>query len=171
MPQSYDRIVVQTTFSTKYRQAIIDDIIGPQVSAVMIAEVQKLGVQVIEIGGTKDHVHILHNIPRTRTIAEIVNAMKSVSSKWIKTKGEPYAWFEWQDGYGCFSADYRNLDNLIHYVRRQKEHHGVRDQKMTFQEEYTRYLQAFGFSDFKVEYQFPEKPDHGFCHDPLPLPF
>jgi len=170
MPQSYDRIIVQTTFSTKYRQPLINQEIEPTLYAIMIATVQKLGVRVIEIGGTADHVHIIHTIPRTETIANIVNAMKSVSSKWIKTKGEAYAWFEWQDGYGCFSADYRRLDNLITYVKRQKEHHGSSNQKMTFREEYTRYLHAYGFPEFKVEYQFPEQPNDKRCREPSPLP-
>lgn len=171
MPQSYDRIIVQTTFSTKYRQPLIDQKIEAKLYAIMIAAAQKLGVIVIEIGGTADHVHIVHNIPRTRSIAEIVNAIKSVSSKWIKSKGEDYAWFGWQDGYGCFSADYRNLDGLIKYVRKQKERHGVSNKKMTFREEYTRYLRAYGFSDFNAEYQFPEQPSDDHCREPLPLFF
>lgn len=157
MPVSYDRIVLHVTFSTKYRQPFIDDIIEEELYAIMSAEFMKLGCIVYEIGGTPDHVHILNTLPRTVSIADVINAVKSVSSKWIKTKGENYEWFSWQDGYGVFSVDYRKMDGVRQYIRKQKAHHAVNSIRLTFREEYSRILVAYGHADFTPEYVFPEK--------------
>jgi len=158
MPQSYDRIVIHTTFSTKYRQPWIDTSIEPELHKVMTADFASHGAIVLAINGTDDHVHIVHTLPRTKALSVILNHVKSVSSSWIKTKGEKYAWFGWQDGYGSFSADYRKLEGLLRYVRKQKIHHGPNNQLMGFEQEYTRMLRAFGYPDFNPEHQFPDTP-------------
>jgi REP element-mobilizing transposase RayT len=158
MPESYDRIVLHVTFSTKYRQAFIDDAIEEELYNIMSAEFIKLGCIVYEIGGTSDHVHILHSLPRMVRIADVINAVKSVSSKWIKTKGENYEWFSWQDGYGVFSVDYRKMGGVRQYIRKQKMHHSANSVRLSFREEYTRILVAYGHADFTPQYVFPEKP-------------
>lgn len=168
MPESYDRIIVHDTFATKYRQPFIDETIEPELHAIIYSELTKQGCTVIAIGGTDDHVHLVHSLPRTKTIADIMNAVKSVSSKWIKTKGEQYKEFAWQDGYGTFSADYRKLEGLIHYVRNQRSHHGKQSSKTTFEQEYTKILRAYGHSDFTHKYVFPEPPPNLLC-EPAPV--
>ena len=168
MPESYDRIIVHDTFSTKYRTPIIDEVIEPELYGIIHSELVRQGCKVIAIGGTDDHVHLVHSLPRTKTIADIMNAVKSVSSKWIKTKGPQYREFAWQDGYGTFSVDYRKLDGLIHYVRNQRNHHGKQNTKMTFKQEYTRVLRAYGYSNFTREYVFPEPPTHR-VEEPMPV--
>jgi len=51
--------------------------------------------------------------------------------------------FAWQQGYGAFSIGASELDNLIHYIDNQEEHHRVK----TFQEEYRLFL-----SKYEIEY-------------------
>ena len=58
--------------------------------------------------------------------------LKSNSSKWIKTKGEEYTNFYWQDGYGAFSVNPSEVQIVINYIANQKRHHD----KKTFQDEY-----------------------------------
>lgn len=65
--------------------------------------------------------------------------VKSHSSKWIKTKGEEYNNFYWQDGYGAFSVNPSQVDAVIQYIARQHEHH----QTKTFQEEYRAFLRKY----------------------------
>lgn len=74
---------------------------------------------------------------------KLLEEVKSHSSKWIKTKGEAYRNFYWQDGYGAFSVNPGETDMLIAYIANQKEHHS----KKTFQEEYRSFLEKY-----KVEY-------------------
>ncbi len=65
--------------------------------------------------------------------------LKSHSSKWIKTLGVGYERFYWQDGYGAFSVNPSEIDTVITYIAKQKEHH----RKKTFQEEYLSFLKKY----------------------------
>lgn len=74
---------------------------------------------------------------------KLVEEVKSHSSKWIKTKGEDYKNFYWQDGYGAFSVNPAEVDIVIAYITNQHEHHS----KKTFKDEYGAFLKKY-----KVEY-------------------
>lgn len=63
--------------------------------------------------------------------------LKSHSSKWVKTKGDKYSNFYWQDGYGAFSVNPAEVEVVINYIANQKEHHS----KKTFQVEYKGFLE------------------------------
>lgn len=84
------------------------------------------------IGGVEDHGHILLNLARTIALANVVEKIKTSSSKWMKTKGEDLRDFSWQAGYGAFSVSRSNLDKVHHYILNQREHHHGSD----FKDEY-----------------------------------
>jgi hypothetical protein len=67
---------------------------------------------------------------------KIVEEVKAHSSKWIKTKGDAYQNFYWQNGYGAFSVNPSEVGIVIAYIKNQKEHH----RKKTFEEEYRAFL-------------------------------
>ena len=159
MPQSYSRIILHTTWSTKYRMPYLNSGIKKKVHSLITSLFQEHGCAVLEVDGTSDHVHVVHSLPRTKSAAEIMKAVKSVSSGAIKKMGPEYDWFSWQNGYGTFSVDCRKLDGLLDYVRNQKQHHGIKGGRMTFETEYSQMLVAYGFPDFNPEYQFPTCPD------------
>jgi hypothetical protein len=73
----------------------------------------------------------------------LLEKLKSNSSKWIKTKGEQYSQFYWQDGYGAFSVNPSQVDIVINYIANQKTHH----QKKTFKSEFRVFL-----NKYKVDY-------------------
>ncbi len=81
------------------------------------------------------------------TIANLVEEIKTESSKWIKTKGRDFKGFHWQKGYGAFSIGQSNVNSLKRYIQRQKQHH----QRVTFQDEYRKFLNAYGI-DFDERY-------------------
>ncbi|HUO09779.1 MAG TPA: IS200/IS605 family transposase [Phycisphaerae bacterium] len=85
--------------------------------------------------GTPDHIHLYTSLPSTLSLAEITNALKANSSRWIhETLHLPD--FAWQKGYGAFSVS-PSADHAIRtYIQNQKEHHRAR----TFQEEYLDFL-------------------------------
>jgi len=73
-------------------------------------------------------------------LMKLLEELKSHSSKWIKTKGDKYKSFYWQDGYGAFSVKPSEVDVVINYIANQKEHH----KKKTFQNEYLAFLKKYG---------------------------
>jgi REP-associated tyrosine transposase len=95
------------------------------------------------INGTSDHLHALFSLSRVVTVANVVEEVKTESSKWIKTKGRTFRKFHWQSGYGAFSIGQSQVPTVRGYIRRQKEHH----RRISFQDEYRKFLQAY-----EVEY-------------------
>ena len=57
------------------------------------------------------------------SIAAIVEELKTSTSKWIKTKGTDFQGFHWQTGYAAFSVSQSNVDDVVDYIRDQKDHH------------------------------------------------
>jgi len=72
-------------------------------------------------------------------VAQVVETVKTSSSKWIKTQGPALAQFHWQAGYGAFSVSQSNANTVIQYIQNQAEHH----RKVTFQEEYRKFLRRY----------------------------
>ena len=70
---------------------------------------------------------------------KLLEEVKSHSSKWIKTKGQAFYNFYWQDGYGAFSVNPSQVETVIKYIAKQKEHHS----KKTFQHEYIAMLKKY----------------------------
>ena len=94
----------------------------------------------IQIGGHKNHVHILCLLSRKITQMKLIQEIKQGSSKWIKTMGNEYSDFYWQDGYGIFSVSPTNIDRLVDYIQNQHIHH----QQRSFKEELIFFLKKYG---------------------------
>ena len=52
---------------------------------------------------------------------DLIEKVKSNSSKWIKTKGENFENFYWQNGYGSFSVNPSEIEIVTNYIENQKE--------------------------------------------------
>jgi len=105
----------------------------------MAGTINGLGGHARNVGGWKDHVHILADLKPTQTVADVVREVKKASTQWIRTNGR-VAQFQWQDGYAVFTAGWREIDPLAHYIDSQEEHHRHR----TFQEELITFLDEAG---------------------------
>lgn len=142
MPQSLAQILVHFVFSTKNREPWIADPVRDDLHAYIGGIVQNLSGTLLKAGSVEDHIHLLVVHPRTCSPAEIVEAMKTGSSKWIKTKRPSTAAFHWQNGYGAFSISPSHRSALESYIGGQREHH----RKTTFQEEYRELLKKYGIA-------------------------
>ena len=139
MPQSLSRILVHLVFSTKARQRFVTESLQPELHAYMAGTLSQIDCPSLQVGGTDDHVHLLFGLSRTRTIAEIVEKVKTSSSKWMKSKGASFRDFQWQAGYGAFSVGPPQVDATIAYIRNQAHHH----RKTTFQDEFRRLMASY----------------------------
>lgn len=140
MPQSLAQILVHAVFSTKNREALLDDSIRADLHAYVGGIVGKLDGVLLKAGSVSDHVHLLIAHPRTCAPAELVQEIKTGSSKWLKTRGPRYAAFHWQSGYGIFSVSPSHRGDVEKYLANQAEHHRL----VTFQEEYRKLLRKYG---------------------------
>ena len=140
MPQSLSAVLVHLVFSTNHREPFITSAIEPELQKYMASIFRALKSPSLAIDGTNDHVHALFSLGRVITIADLVEEIKTESSKWIKTKGIEFKNFHWQKGYGAFSIGRSNLASLKRYILGQKKHH----RRITFQDEYRKFLAAYG---------------------------
>jgi REP element-mobilizing transposase RayT len=92
----------------------------------------------IKIGGIDDHIHILCRLSKKITTIKLLEEIKKSSSKWIKTKGEEFAKFHWQDGYGAFTVSPSGVDNIKLYIANQERHHSNKN----FKDEYIELLKT-----------------------------
>jgi REP element-mobilizing transposase RayT len=86
--------------------------------------------------GMPDHVHLFIGLRPTQSIADLMQEIKTSSSKWINQKKFVHGKFQWQDGYGAFSYSKSQLPSVVHYIYNQELHH----KKHTFAEEYKMIL-------------------------------
>lgn len=88
---------------------------------------------------------------------KLMEEVKGHSSKWIKTKGNQFCNFYWQNarlrrrfggqGYGAFSVKPKEVDRLIQYIRNQRAHHSGQN----FQDEYRIFLEE---NDMEYDEQY-----------------
>ncbi|MBR4218781.1 MAG: IS200/IS605 family transposase [Bacteroidales bacterium] len=143
MAQSLCRIYLHIIFHTKTTSPVIDEEHIPQMHAYIGALVNTTGCQVLCVGGTENHIHVLLMFSKNETVAHIVEEVKRNSSRWIKTISPKYEKFAWQGGYAAFSVSQSQVDTAIEYIRNQAEHH----KKRSFKDEYLEFLRLY-----KIEY-------------------
>jgi REP element-mobilizing transposase RayT len=88
-------------------------------------------------------------MPSTISIADLINALKANSARWIRQTFPNRRGFSWQEGYAGFSVSNSQEKALIEYIRNQDEHHRRRD----FREELLELLGRHGI-EYDLQYVF-----------------
>lgn len=138
MPQSLANIYIHLIFSTKNRHSFLTDSVRPNLHAYFATVGKTIDCPIIIVNSVEDHVHILHRLSRTTTIAKAVEEFKKSTSKWLKSKSPDLAKFSWQSGYGAFSLSESQLDSVTAYIQNQREHHRAKSFKEEFREFLTK---------------------------------
>ena len=139
MSQSLANILLHIIFSTKNRAPWIPVDIEPELHPYLASICRAHRCPAHEIGGTEDHIHLVCSLARTTTVSSLLEEIRGSSSKWIKTKGQQYAGFSWQAGYGAFSIGQSQLEAVKTYIAGQREHH----RRKTFQDEFRELLAKY----------------------------
>ena len=137
MSHAYARNYVHVIFSTRERHRKLLAPIQPNLYACIQDIARNYGIQVLAIGGTEDHVHLVMVLPPKLSLAHAIGVIKANSSKWMNETGHLFAW---QEGYGAFSVSASNLDAVIKYVEHHAAHHARRD----FAAEFRAFLEKNG---------------------------
>jgi REP element-mobilizing transposase RayT len=143
MGQSLANNYLHIIFSTKYRQPFITKDIDTELYSYLGGICKNLECHPIQVGGHRDHVHILCMLSKKIALMNLLKDLKASSSTWIKTRNDRFRDFYWQDGYGAFSVNPAQVDIVQKYILNQEEHHAKKD----FKTEYRYFLKKY-----KVEY-------------------
>ncbi len=143
MAQTLVSLYVHIVFSTKNRVDMIQTDIEEELWAYIGGILKNNKSKLLASNGTQNHIHLLISLGKTIALSELVGDIKRDSSKWIKTFGEHYQNFQWQDGYGAFSVGYTQIADVKTYIANQKIHHA----ETTFEDELRYFL-----NKYEVEY-------------------
>ena len=144
MPQSLASLYVHVIFSTKSRFACLSPEVRAELFPYMATVLNNLECAAIEIGGTSDHVHVLCRMHKNLSMSKVGEAIKTSTSRWLKTKNSDLSDFHWQNGYGAFSVSASEVERVREYIANQEEHH----REVSFQEELRTFFERYG-----VEYE------------------
>jgi putative transposase len=139
MSQSLSKVLLHVVFSTKNREKTIPAKLRSALYAYLSGVCRARGAEAFRVGGTEDHVHIACTLPRTLTMAKLVEEIKKPSSVWMKQQDGGSSQFSWQAGYGIFSLGQSQLPTLLRYIDNQEEHH----RRKGFKEELLELLEKY----------------------------
>jgi REP element-mobilizing transposase RayT len=120
---SFTNLVYHLVFSTKNREhLIVSDTDEKFLFGLLQTKAHHLDAYLLEIGGWRDHVHLLLRTRPTMALSEIYRQLKGFSSRsW--NRRYPDRRFGWSDGVWAITVDPNSMDELIFYVRNQHTHH------------------------------------------------
>ena len=144
---TYTQILYQIVFSTKDRQQTLTESGQERLYRYVWGILEKQNCHLYRINGVEDH--ILTHLHPSVALAELVKDIKVASSGFIKQEIFFPLFTGWQDGYGGFTYSISAKDNLIEYIKNQKEHH----KKVSFRDEYISLLKEHGI-EFDEKYLF-----------------
>ncbi len=139
MPSTHLSLHYHVVFSTKDRATFIAAAWRDRLHAYLGGVIRKVDGVPEAVGGVADHVHLLLGLRATACLSDVVRDVKAVSSRWVHDEIGERA-FAWQEGYGAFTVSASQRETVRDYIARQEEHH----RKLTFQEEYLRFLNRSG---------------------------
>ena len=135
MAHSYVSSVFHIVFSTKQRLQLIRPDHQSRLWNYLAGIARNHGMQMLAVGGTENHVHILAVLPSDVALSDAVRTLKTNSSRWLR---ETNRLFAWQEGYGAFSVSPSQLDRVKQYIANQPAHHATH----SFEQEFLAMLQA-----------------------------
>jgi len=127
MAGKYLSVYLHIIWSTKNRKDLISPEWRDRLHAYMASIARFKNAGLIEVNTQPDHIHSNLSFPSTLSIAELVNALKANSTRWIRQTFPNRRFFAWQEGYAAFSVSRSEENSVVEYIRNQDEHHRQQD--------------------------------------------
>jgi putative transposase len=138
---SYVKIMVHVVWGTKLREPVLVADKRTMLFEHILANAKTKGIYIDTIGGYTDHVHCLISLSSDQTISKIVQLIKGESSFWANREAIITPKLTWAEDYFAASVSESALRNVRDYINNQEEHH----KKMTFTDEYEKFVKSYGF--------------------------
>ncbi len=140
MDTTYSKICIHLVFSTKKQASNLNEEVQQELKSYICKSAEKQELQILGIGGTENHLHVLLVMPPKYPVSKAAQIIKGGSSAWLNKHHFGKKKFRWQRGYGAFSINNSLVPATIAYINKQKEHHT----SLSFQEEFTAFLDKHG---------------------------
>jgi len=111
---------------TKYRADLLTDEIAERVGEIASDISEDFGVNIQNVNGGSDHVHILFTAKPTTDLTKFINSLKGVTSRKIRDENpevrQALDKAFWQPGYFLTTTGQVSIDVLMEYVEEQRVH-------------------------------------------------
>lgn len=117
---------VHLVFVTKYRRKVFTKKSLQDLREIFDDVCRKMGLELIEFDGEKDHVHLLVHYLPTQSISKLVNALKGASSRRIRKMGyeriNKALWGKslWSPSYFAGSCGGASIEVIRTYIENQR---------------------------------------------------
>ena len=149
MANTYSRIYLHLVFSPKGRESIIPVKHKEELQKYTTGIIQNRKHKLLAINFMPDHVHIFVGYQPSQPLPDLLRDIKADTSKFINERRWLPDRFRWQEGYGAFSYSHSQINNVIHYINEQENHH----QKASFKDEFLTLLDRFDI-EYDSKYLF-----------------
>lgn len=149
MGNTYRQAYFHLVYAVKYRAALIQPSWKSELEKYTTKLVQEQGHKLIAVGAATDHIHLFIGYNLNQTIPDLVEEVKTSTTKWINNRNFCNSNFKWQNGYGAFTNAHSQIDAVAKYVLNQEKHH----RKVSFRDEYLEMLRKNEIK-YKDEYLF-----------------
>ncbi|MEQ1749629.1 MAG: IS200/IS605 family transposase [Prosthecobacter sp.] len=146
MPSTHTSLHYHLVWSTKNREEWFPAEMRSRIHEYLGGCLRTEGGFCHAVGGVGDHVHVLAGLKPTHSLADVMQRLKSVSSRWIHEELRMPG-FAWQEGYGAFTVGARDLERARAYVLNQEERHRTH----SYQVEYVEMLKI-GLIEYDERY-------------------
>lgn len=113
-------------FVTKYRKPCLTGEVKEMVYSIIRETFEERKLQILEMNGEADHIHILYEADPFTAPGELANVLKTRTSRLVRNKyGEtllkPFYWqpLFWSDSYFVSTVSENSLANVKAYIRNQ----------------------------------------------------
>jgi REP element-mobilizing transposase RayT len=149
MANTYTQIYLHLVFSPMGRENLIPVKQKEELQKYTTGIIQNRKHKLLAINFMPDHVHIFIGYQPSQSLPDLLRDIKANTSRFINEKKWVPGKFRWQEGYGAFSYSHSQINDVLHYINTQEEHH----KKASFKDEYLRLLEKFEV-DYDPRYMF-----------------
>ncbi|MDC5926262.1 IS200/IS605 family transposase [Proteus mirabilis] len=117
---------VHLVFVTKYRRKIFDQDAIEKLRGYFASVCVDFDVELVEMDGERDHVHLLINYPPKLAISNLVNSLKGVSSRLLRrdrpdiAQRDYYKGVLWSPSYFAGSCGGAPISIIRQYIEQQE---------------------------------------------------
>ena len=117
---------VNLVFVTKYRRKIFDQDAIEKLRSYFASVCADFDVELVEMDGERDHVHLLINYPPKLAISNLVNSLKGVSSRLLRrdrpdiSQRDYYKGVLWSPSYFAGSCGGAPISIIRQYIEQQE---------------------------------------------------
>jgi REP element-mobilizing transposase RayT len=149
MANTYTQLHIHAVFAVQNRASLIRESWKEELYKYISGIIQTNGHKLLAINGMPDHVHVFFGMRPVQSLSDLMQDVKSGSSRWVDDNQLVKSKFSWQEGYGAFSYSKSQVPKVINYIQNQEYHHA----KKTFLDEYRELLDIFDI-DYDERYIF-----------------